>query len=100
MLEGSTVVTGLSYQRLIAAFPDIAKKAVITREYPEDWRPGKEPYYPVGDERNRELYQKYLELAEEYPDIIFGGRLGEYRCCGMDEVIAAARERARESLAE
>ena len=73
---------------------------VITREYPEDWRPGKEPYYPVNDERNSELYQKYRELVEESPDVIFGGRLGEYRYYDMDDVIAAALEKARESLDE
>ena len=166
LLNGSTVVTGLSYQKLTAAFPNIAdkvvytgpidqffdysmgrleyrslrfeeevleesdfqgqavvnycdeetpytriiehkhfagqesKKTVITREYPEDWRPGKEPYYPVNDERNSELYQKYRELAEESPDVIFGGRLGEYRYYDMDDVIAAALEKVRESLGE
>ena len=166
LLESSTVVTDLSYQKLIAAFPDIAdkvvytgpidqffdynlgrleyrslrfeeeileqpdfqgqavvdfcdtetpytriiehrhfagqksEKTVITREYPEDWQPGKEAYYPINDERNNELYQKYLELTEERPDIIFGGRLGEYRYYDMDDVIAAALKKAGESLTE
>ena len=164
LLEGSTVITSLSYQKLIAAFPNVAgkiiysgaidqffdynlgrleyrslqfeekvleqpdyqgqavvnycdtetpytriiehkhfagqqsRKTVITREYPEDWRPGKEPYYPINDERNMELYRKYLELAKDYPNIIFGGRLGEYRYYDMDDVIAAALEKAKEIL--
>ena len=166
LLEGSTVITSLSYQKLIAAFPNVAgkiiysgaidqffdynlgrleyrslqfeeevieepdfqgqavvnycdeetpytriiehkhfagqqsRKTVITREYPEDWRPGKEPYYPINDERNMELYRKYLELAKDYPNIIFGGRLGEYRYYDMDDVIAAALEKAKEILAK
>ncbi len=166
LLEGSTVITSLSYLKLIAAFPNVAgkiiysgaidqffdynlgrleyrslqfeeevieepdfqgqavvnycdtetpytriiehkhfagqqsKKTVITREYPEDWRPGKEPYYPVNDERSMELYRKYLELAKDYPNIIFGGRLGEYRYYDMDDVIAAALEKAKEILAK
>ena len=166
LLEGSTVITSLSYQKLIAAFPNVAgkiiysgaidqffdynlgrleyrslqfeeevieepdfqgqavvnycdeetpytriiehkhfagqqsRKTVITREYPEDWRPGKEPYYPINDERNMELYRKYLELAKDYPNIIFGGRLGEYRYYDMDDVIAAALEMARSVIKE
>lgn len=166
LLESSTVVTSLSYQKLIAAFPDIAEKiiytgpidqffdyslghleyrslrfeeevleqadfqgqavvnycdeetpytriiehkyftnqqserTVITREYPEDWRPGKKPYYPINDERNTELYQKYLELAKKYSNIIFGGRLGEYCYYDMDQVIAVALERTKKILAE
>ena len=166
LLEGSTVITSLSYQKLIAAFPNVAgkiiysgaidqffdynlgrleyrslqfeeevieepdfqgqavvnycdeetpytriiehkhfagqqsRKTVITREYPEDWRPGKEPYYPINDERNMELYRKYLELAKDYPNIIFGGRLGEYRYYDMDDVIAAALEKVKEILAK
>lgn len=166
LLEGSTVVTSMSYQKLIAAFPNIAdkiiytgsidqffdyslgrleyrslrfeeevleqpdfqgqavvnycdketpytriiehkyftnqqsEKTVITREYPEDWRPGKEPYYPVNDERNTELYKKYQELAQEYPNILFGGRLGDYRYYDMDDVIAVALKMARTVIKE
>lgn len=166
LLKGAGVVTGLSYQKLTEAFPDIADcvvytgpidqffeyslgrleyyglrfeeeildeadfqgraimdypdedppcriiehkhftgvrspKTVITREYPEEWLPGQGRYHPVEDERNRELYQKYLELArQEYPDIIFAGRLGEHRDYKMDETITAARNKARELTAE
>lgn len=162
LLEGSTVVTSLSYQKLTAAFPDLAEKivytgpidqffdyslgrleyrslrfeeelleqadfqgqavvnycdeetpytriiehkyftnqqtekTVMTREYPEDWRPGKEPYYPINDERNTELYKKYLELAKNYPHIIFGGRLGTYQYYNMDQVVFLALQKTRE----
>lgn len=164
LLKDIAVVTGLSFERLTAAFPDIAdrivytgpidrffdyklgnleyrslrfeeevvekpdyqgqavvnycdaktpytrivehrhfenskgKKTVITREYPLEWTPEREPYYPIGDERNLTLYQRYLELAKEHPDVIFGGRLGEYRYYDMDKVIASALEKAKELL--
>lgn len=65
-------------------------KTVISREYSVEWKKGFEPYYPVNDEKNRELYAKYLVLAEEHPNIIFGGRLGEYKYYDMDKVIRAA----------
>lgn len=70
-------------------------RTVITREYPQDWTPGREAYYPVNDERNGELYRRYLELAKERPEVIFGGRLGEYRYYDMDDVIAAALDRTK-----
>ncbi len=161
LLEGSTVVTSISYQNVIQAFPNIAEKiiytgpidqffeyslgpleyrslrfeeaileeadfqgrsviyycdsgtkftriiehkhftdmksqkTVITYEYPEIWMPGKEPYYPVNDERNNELYLRYLELAKEYPNVIFGGMLGNYQYYNMDEVIADALKQAK-----
>lgn len=63
---------------------------VITREYPSEWRPGDEPYYPVNDERNTILYEKYRQEAEKLPNIIFGGRLGQYKYYDMDKVIDAA----------
>lgn len=162
LLEGSTVVTRLSYQKLTTAFPNIAEtivytgpidqffdyslgrleyrslrfeeevieqenfqgqavvnycdeetpytriiehkhfvdkyspKTIITREYPEDWRLGKEPYYPVNDDRNMELYKKYLELSQEYPNVIFGGRLGTYQYYNMDQVVLLALEKAKD----
>lgn len=65
-------------------------KTIISREYPMDWKPGDEPYYPVNDEKNTELYQKYRELADQEENVIFGGRLGEYRYYDMDQVIASA----------
>lgn len=67
---------------------------VITREYPQAWTPEREPYYPVEDERSLALYRRYLALAQTRPEVIFGGRLGEYRYYDMDEVVAAALARA------
>ena len=69
---------------------------VITREYPDDYAEGKEPYYPVNDERNNALYEQYAQLAgERSPAVIFGGRLGRYRYYNMDEVIRTALDDAR-----
>lgn len=66
-------------------------KTVITREYPQDWQRGDEPYYPVNDDKNNRLYKQYTQLAKQKADkIIFGGRLGQYRYYDMDQVIAAA----------
>ena len=63
------------------------EKTVITREYPIEWKEGDEPYYPVNNERNNELYLKYKELADKEEKVIFGGRLGEYKYYDMDRVI-------------
>ena len=68
-------------------------KTVISREYSSEWKPGDEPYYPVNDEKNTSMYQKYKELAEKEMHIIFGGRLGEYKYYDMDAVIASALDR-------
>lgn len=65
-------------------------KTVISREYSSEWKPGDEPYYPVNDARNGQLYQRYKELAEGEENVIFGGRLGEYKYYDMDAVIASA----------
>ena len=70
-------------------------KTVISREFSSEWKPGDEPYYPVNDEKNSALYLKYKELADQEEKVIFGGRLGEYKYYDMDQVIAAALERAR-----
>ncbi len=66
------------------------EKTVITREYPVTWQEGMEPYYPVNDTRNQELYQKYEELAKQEKNVLFGGRLAEYRYYDMDKVIESA----------
>lgn len=63
---------------------------VITREYPAAWKRGDEPYYPINDERNSRLYEKYAELAAKEKNVLFGGRLGQYRYYDMDKVIAEA----------
>jgi UDP-galactopyranose mutase len=65
-------------------------KTVISYEYSEEWRPGIEPYYPINDEENGALYAKYKALADKEPNVIFGGRLGQYRYYDMDKVIRAA----------
>ena len=67
---------------------------IISREYPMEWTPGIEPYYPVNDEENNALYGKYRALAAKEKTVIFGGRLGHYRYYDMDKVIAAALEAA------
>ncbi len=69
---------------------------VITREYPAQWRKGDEPYYPINDEKNDKLYKAYRELAEREKNVIFGGRLGQYRYYDMDKTIAATLEIAEE----
>lgn len=66
---------------------------MITKEYPADWAPGKEPYYPVNDAKNQELYQKYADAAAKEQNVIFGGRLAEYKYYDMDKVIASATGR-------
>jgi len=71
---------------------------VITKEYPADWKIGDEPYYPVNDETNQELYAKYATLAKRERNIIFGGRLGEYKYYDMDKVIESALDLAGREL--
>lgn len=74
-------------------------KTVITREYPADWQRGDEPYYPVNNERNNEMYQAYKAYAAKNAgNVIFGGRLGQYKYYNMDQVIAAALEIVREEF--
>ena len=73
-------------------------KTVITREYPADWKPGDEPYYPVNDERNEKLYRAYRELADQEGDVVFAGRLGGYKYYDMDKAIAAAFDVVRAEL--
>lgn len=65
-------------------------KTVISREYSSEWKPGDEPYYPVNDEKNGALYEQYRQLAEREDNVIFGGRLGQYKYFDMDQVIAEA----------
>ena len=73
-------------------------KTVISREYSSEWKPGDEPYYPVNDEKNGKLYEEYKKLAEKENDVIFGGRLGEYKYYDMDAVIAAALDMSEREL--
>ena len=72
---------------------------VISREYSSEWKSGDEPYYPVNDEANNAIYARYKALAEQETQVIFGGRLGEYRYYDMDAVIAGAMALAHNELA-
>ena len=74
-------------------------KTVITREYPADWHRGDEPYYPINNQRNNDLYKQYAKLANEQADnVIFGGRLGQYRYYNMDQVLHAALTAVKEEF--
>ena len=66
---------------------------VVTYEYPETWREGAEPYYPINDDRNNALYDRYKALADKEDRVVFGGRLGEYRYYDMDKTVARVLER-------
>ena len=75
-------------------------ETVISREYSSEWKVGDEPYYPVNDEKNGALYQKYKQLAKKETKIIFGGRLGEYKYYDMDAVIDSALQCAEKRLGD
>lgn len=68
-------------------------QTVISREYSKEWKPGDEPYYPVNDDRNSKLYAQYKVLADKEKDVIFCGRLAEYRYYDMHQVIAQTLEK-------
>lgn len=72
---------------------------VITREYPATWKKGDEPYYPINDEKNGALYAQYAELAKKEANVLFGGRLGQYKYYDMDKVIRSALDMIKEELA-
>jgi UDP-galactopyranose mutase len=100
--QGNAVINyteySVPYTRIIEHKHFLNEKSaqtVITREYPAEWKPGDEPYYPINDEKNTALYQKYCQKAQaEAPEVIFGGRLGMYKYFDMDKVIKAALETA------
>ena len=68
---------------------------VITREYPEEWTPGKEAYYPINDEKNDQKFKQYMELVKNERNVIFGGRLAEYKYYDMHQVIGAALKKTK-----
>jgi len=74
------------------------QKTVVSREYSSDWKVGDEPYYPVNDEKNAKLYAEYRNLAKNENNIIFGGRLGEYKYYDMDQVVGLALNTVRREL--
>ena len=67
----------------------------VTKEYPAEWKQGEEAYYPVNNDRNQKLYEQYAELAKKEKNVMFGGRLAEYKYYDMDDVIKSALEMAR-----
>ena len=71
---------------------------VITREYPAAWKPGQEPYYPINDEQNNKLFAGYQEFAAKERNVLFGGRLGQYRYYDMDKVVEAALDMAKKEM--
>ncbi|MCM0707745.1 UDP-galactopyranose mutase [Faecalicatena sp. BF-R-105] len=71
---------------------------IVTREYPVEWKPGLEPYYPVNDEKNQRLYEKYAALAGREKGVLFCGRLAEYRYCDMDRAVKSALALAQREL--
>ena len=75
---------------MFGAALDACPKTVISREYSTEWQQGMEPYYPVNDERNSHLYQQYADLARQETNVLFGGRLAEYKYYDMDDIIARA----------
>jgi len=96
--QGNAVINYTEYEvpytRIIEhkhfEFDSTSPKTVISREYSSAWKLGDEPYYPVNDEKNGALYQKYKELADKEQKVIFGGRLGQYKYFDMDDVILSA----------
>lgn len=77
---------------------DTISKTIITREYPDTWNKEKEAYYPINNDKNNALYQKYADLASKDKNVIFGGRLGMYKYYDMDKVIAEALKCVEENL--
>ena len=75
-------------------------KTVISREYSSEWKPGDEPYYPVNDEKNSALYAEYKKLADAEKNVIFGGRLAEYKYYDMDQVVASSLKMSKDKLGE
>ena len=75
-------------------------KTVISREYSTEWKDGMEPFYPVNDQHNNNVYEQYRKLAEQEPNVIFGGRLAQYKYFDMHHVIANALQEADKSLNE
>lgn len=73
-------------------------KTIISREYSSEWKAGDEPYYPVNDEKNSKLYAKYKQLADKEENVIFGGRLGEYKYYDMDVTVASVLDKCEKEL--
>lgn len=76
------------------------ERTIISKEYPLEWNPAQEPYYPINDDKNQALFAKYQELAKAEANILFGGRLGEYKYYDMQDVIQAALELVKREFAQ
>ncbi|CAJ2231430.1 UDP-galactopyranose mutase [Companilactobacillus paralimentarius] len=97
--DAKTPYTRIIEHKFFDSGQDVKDKTVITREYPKTWEIGDEPYYPINDHASRELYAKYLRLArKDYPQVIFGGRLGQYRYYNMDQTIMAALQTVKKEF--
>lgn len=104
--QGNAVVNyterEIPYTRIIEhkhfEFDSTSPDTIITREYPANWEKGDEPYYPINDERNGELFAQYQKLAEAEQNVLFGGRLGQYKYYDMDKVIEAALQMVEKEL--
>ncbi len=102
--QGNAVINYTEYEvpytRIIEhkhfEFDTTTPKTVISKEYSTTWKLGDEPYYPVNDEKNSLLYKKYKELADKEPNVIFGGRLGQYKYYDMDDIIMEALKNINE----
>ena len=75
-------------------------KTVITREYSKEWKAGDEPYYPVNNDRNTQIYQRYKVLADREQNVLFGGRLGTYRYFDMHQIIGSALDAVKKEFGE
>ena len=71
---------------------------IITKEYPKDYKKGDIPYYPINDDKNSKIFRKYKKLSEDLPNVIFGGRLAEYRYYDMHQIIASALKKASDEI--
>ena len=87
--EGVKSIEALAFNNCAFSSANIPN-TVISREYSQEWKPGDEPYYPVNDNKNLELYKKYKELADLESKVIFGGRLAQYQYFDMDAVVSEA----------
>ncbi len=93
LLEGEENYQGNAVVNYTAR--EVPYTRIIEHKYSKEWKRGDEPYYPVNDEKNAALYQKYAALAEKQKNVLFGGRLGQYKYYDMDKVILAALEMAQ-----
>jgi len=77
---------------------DKTPRTIWTKEYPAEWTRDSVPYYPIGDEKNNEIYRKYRQLAESQSNVLFGGRLAEYKYYDMHQVVGSALQKSRKEL--